>query len=230
MNADANTLTLTGLRHRCALESDRFFKRRDHDPRFCFELFRRAICHRNELAWEYIYLQYRPLVAGWVGRHPLFPTVEEQMEDFVLVAFEKMWKALTPEKFEEFSELKSLLGYLRMCVHSAVVDAARVKEREELLERALGASEPWNDEPNRRNRSDTRLEREEFWRWLSDRLKNEKEQRIVYGTFILALKPREVYAQYQDTFSSIDEVRRVKENVVARLRRDKELRAMLDDA
>jgi RNA polymerase sigma factor (sigma-70 family) len=230
VNADANTLTLTGLRHRCALESEHFFKRREHDPRFCFELFRRAICHRNELAWEYIYLQYRPLVAGWVGRHPLFPAVEEQMEDFVLVAFEKMWKALTPEKFEEFSNLKSLLGYLRMCVHSAVVDAARVKERDELLERAFGRPDPLKEEPNPGRNWETRLEREEFWRWLSGRLKNEKEQRIVYGTFILALKPREVYAQYRDTFSSIEDVRRVKENVIARLRRDKELQALLKDA
>lgn len=230
VNADANTLTLTGLRHRCALESDRFFKRRDHDPRFCFELFRRAICHQNELAWEYIYLQYRPLVAGWVGRHPLFPAVEEQLEDFVLVAFEKMWRALTPEKFEAFSELKALLGYLRMCVHSAVVDAARVKERQELIERAMGDAEAWRDDPNRGSGSDTGLEREEFWHWLSGRLKNEKERQIVYASYILALKPREVYAQYPETFSSIEDVRRVKENVVARLRRDKELRQMLGDA
>jgi DNA-directed RNA polymerase specialized sigma24 family protein len=230
VNADVDTLTLTGLRHRCALESDRFFKRREHDPRFCFELFRRAICHRNELAWEYIYAQYRPLVAGWVQRHPLFPAVDGELEEFVLVAFEKMWKALTPKKFEDFSELKALLGYLRMCVHSAVVDSARTKERDVLLERTLGDSDPWNEDPNRGKRSDRRLEREEFWRWLSDRLKNEKEQRIVYGTFILALKPRELYAQYQDTFSSIEDVRRVKENVIARLRRDKELRAMLGDA
>jgi hypothetical protein len=165
-----------------------------------------------------------------VQRHPLFPAVDEELEEFVLVAFEKMWKALTPKKFEDFSELKALLGYLRMCVHSAVVDSARTKERDVLLERTLGDSDPWNEDPNRGKRSDMRLEREEFWRWLSDRLKNEKEQRIVYGTFILALKPRELYAQYQDTFSSIEDVRRVKENVIARLRRDKELRAMLGDA
>lgn len=230
MNADVATLSLTGLRQRCARESERFFKRRDHDPRFCFELFRRAILHRNELAWEYIYLQYRPLVAGWVGRHPLFPAVAEQMEDFILVAFEKMWKALTPTKFEAFSELKALLSYLRMCVHSAVVDAARKKERDELLEQALAGSEPWTEASNPDKGGQSRPEREEFWRWLSDRLKNEKEKTIVYGSFVLALKPREVYAQYGDVFDSIEEVRRVKENVIARLRRDPELRSKLEDA
>lgn len=92
--ADPRLLTLPGLALRCGQESERFFRRQDYDPRYCFELFRRAILHRNSQAWEIIYTQYRPLVAGWVERHPTFPTSHEENEYFVNRAFEKMWTAL----------------------------------------------------------------------------------------------------------------------------------------
>jgi hypothetical protein len=45
----------------------------------------------------------------------------------------------------------------------------------------------------------------------------------VYGSFVLALKPRDLYAQFRDTFRDVREVYRVKERVLARLRRDAEL-------
>jgi len=56
---------------------------------------------------------------------------------------------------------------------------------------------------------------------------NEKERRVVYGSFVLALKPRELYAQFRETFRDVKEVYRVKENVLARLRRDAELQEFL---
>jgi hypothetical protein len=51
---DIQNLTLSGIAHRCAQESDRFFNRQAHDPGFCYELFRRAIQNRNQMAWERI--------------------------------------------------------------------------------------------------------------------------------------------------------------------------------
>jgi hypothetical protein len=68
------------------------------------------------------------------------------------------------------------------------------------------------------------IQRREFWAWLEARLHNEKERRVVYGTFFLALKPRELHIQFQGLFRDQAEVHRVKENVLARLRRDPELR------
>ena len=50
---------------------------------------------------------------------------------------------------------------------------------------------------------------------------------MVYGSFVLALKPRELYAQFRETFRDVKEVYRVKENVLARLRRDAELQEFL---
>jgi hypothetical protein len=71
------------------------------------------------------------------------------------------------------------------------------------------------------------VHRQEFWREINARVRDEKEHRVVYGSFVLALKPRELYAQFRETFRDVNDVYRVKENVLARLRRDAELREFL---
>jgi DNA-directed RNA polymerase specialized sigma24 family protein len=129
---DLRALTLAGIAHRCARETELFFQRQGHDPRYCFELFRRAIVEHDHCAWELVYAQYRPLVTGWVTRHAAFPTSGEEAQYFVNRAFEKMWLALAPEKFGQFANLKSLLRYLQMCVHSVILDHVRAAEQSAL--------------------------------------------------------------------------------------------------
>jgi DNA-directed RNA polymerase specialized sigma24 family protein len=214
-------LTLAGIAHRCTQETERFFQRRNYDPRYCFELFRRAIMHHNQRAWELVYAQYRPLVAGWVEHHSAFPDSGEEIQYFINRAFEKMWGALTPEKFGNFPNLKSLLRYLQMCVHSVILDYIRVAKQSIVDSRAdmLTVENP-AEGPVVEDQALDRMQRQEFWKEIDARLHNEKERRVVYGSFVLALKPRELYAQFQETFRDVNEVYRVKENVLARLRRD----------
>jgi len=224
--ADHQLLTLSGLRHRCAVESDRFFSRQEHDPRYCFELFRRAINNHDQQAWQIIYDQYGPLVSGWVERHSLFPAAEEETQYFVNRAFEKMWAAITPAKFENFPNLKSVLSYLQMCVHSVLVDYVRNREQATAMAQEDLSRIPDDGAANVERRVSQRAESEELWLWLDERLKNEKERRVVYGAFVLAMKPRELYAQFPETFNGVNEVYRVKENVMARLRRDDGLKKL----
>ena len=71
------------------------------------------------------------------------------------------------------------------------------------------------------------VHRQQFWDQISTRLRNEQERKVVYGSFVLGLKPREICVQFQQTFRDVREVYRVKENVLARLRRDAELQKRL---
>jgi hypothetical protein len=111
---DIQNLTLSGISHRCAQESDRFFNRKEHDPRFCYELFRRAILDQNQIAWDRILSQYQRLVTHWVERHAAFPGSGEEVQFFTNRAFEKMWIGISPKKFDKFTNLKSILKYLQM--------------------------------------------------------------------------------------------------------------------
>jgi hypothetical protein len=220
--ADLKRLTLAGVAHHCAEESEHFFQHQSHDPRYCFELFCRAILQRDNHAWTLIYTQYTPLVSSWVRRHPAFELADEEAPYFVNRAFEKMWSALTPEKFSSsFTDLASLLRYLQMCVHSAIVDFGRAKEQAKLIVAVNAITLPPATGPSIEDLVLSRAAREELWRWLNNHLKDEKEQRVIFGVFILGLKPRELVSQFKGIFRDVNEVYQVKENVMARLRRDR---------
>jgi RNA polymerase sigma factor (sigma-70 family) len=222
------SLSLSSLRHRCAEESARFFRRQEHDPRYCYELFRRAAAGRDEHAWELIYVQYSGLVSGWVERHPLFQAAEEDTEFFVNRAFEKMWAALTPEKFEKFQDFRGLMRYFQMCVHSAVIDHLRQKQETIRLEETQEAVVPSDAPEAHVERSVlSRDHRRQFWQAVDSRLQNEKEKQLVYGMFVLDLKPRELADEFRGVFRDIQEIYRIKENVMDRLRRDQELQRIL---
>jgi DNA-directed RNA polymerase specialized sigma24 family protein len=226
---DLASLSISSLCHRCAIETDQFFHRKRHDPRYCFELFRRAIIDQNQRAWDFLFSQYRPLVTGWVERHTLFPACGEESEFFVNWAFEKLWSVMTPEKLARFPNLKSILQYLQMCVHSVIVDYMRGREQAELL-----ADLNKNDLPAK-DREAISPEREalrqihasELWRMLNGKLKDEKERKVVYGSFVLAMKPGELIEHYNGDFEDVNDIYRVKENVLARFRRDDELKDFL---
>jgi len=220
-STNLHLLTLAGIAHRCTSETERFFQRRTYDPRYCFELFRRAILHRDERAWERVYAQYRPQVARWVQRHSAFPSTGEEAQYFVNRAFEKMWLALTPDRFDRFSNLKSLLRYLQMCVHSTILDVVRRSECPVLdTPVEILAADRNSDAPPVEQSVLERLQRQAFWREVESRLRSDQERHIVYGSFVLALKPSELYEQYPSTFRDVNHVYRVKENLLARLRRD----------
>jgi DNA-directed RNA polymerase specialized sigma24 family protein len=217
-------LDLQDVAQRCSEETELFFERRDHDPRYCFELFRRAIRARIERAWDLVYLQYRPLVLGWVTRHPAFEPCGEESGYLANRAFERMWRALTPERFERFPNLKSLLRYLQMCVASVIVDHARARKLETLeLDARRLQPDPASSPNLTQSQALSRIEREEFWGEIDARLRSEKERRVVQESFVLGLKPRQVYERHPGTFANVNEIYRIKENVLARLRRDQEL-------
>ena len=225
---DVRLLTLTGVAHRCARETRLFFQDRRSDPRYCFELFRRAIAERDQRAWELIYAQYCSLVVGWVKRHSAFLDSGEEPQYFVNRAFEKMWSALTPVKFGRFVHLRSLLRYLQMCVHSAILDQVRLAEQSVVdVQPEVLAAGRTTGTPIVEDLALARLYRQEFWQEINGRLCDEQERRVVYGSFVLALKSRDLYAQFQDTFRDVREVYRVKERVLDRLRRDAELEDLL---
>ena len=101
---EVHELRLTELSHRCAEESGRYFRGERHEPRFCYELFRRAFVEKDQLAWDHLYIVYKPLIIGWVTSNPAFPGSGEEIGYFVNRAVEKMWVSISAEKFDRFRE------------------------------------------------------------------------------------------------------------------------------
>lgn len=219
-------MELSVLMKHCAVESERFYRGQQHDTRYSYELFRRALVERNEAAWEQLYLHYTSLVEGWVRRSSAFISSGESSEYFVVGAFLKFWRAITPERFASFPTLASLLHYLQMCATSVVIDSVRAQSWAEIVpEDVVGADLMAQHAPD--EEAMNRVQREEFWQFIDAQLQNELERVVVYCSFVLGLTPRAIFSQRTDLFQSINDVYNVKRNVLGRLGRNVQLRQMM---
>jgi DNA-directed RNA polymerase specialized sigma24 family protein len=212
------------LARRCHEETERFFQRLTPDPRFCYELFRRALARREDAAFAYLLENYRPLVESWVRRHAGFGDTGEEASVFVTAAFEKLWQAIPPDRFGQFPTIKTLLHYLKLCAGTSVIDYLR----------SMQDVDPIDDDDLRKRRPPdapasllSGAERAEFWGEILQRAQSEKEWLVAFACFTLQMKPREVFEEYPGVFESVREIYRVKQNLIERLRRDHELRKSL---
>lgn len=222
---DPTHLELSVLMRRCLAESDHFYRGRSHDTRFAYELFRRAIVEHNEIAWEHIYAHYSVLVESWVRRSGAFASSGESSEYFVSAAFTKFWRAIS-ERFDQFPTLASLLHYLQLCAGSVVIDSVRAQSWAEMLpEEALPTGVSIQAAPD--EEAMKRVDCEEFWNYINTQLNNEAERIVVFRSFVMGMKPGDIYNERQDLFQSINDVYNVKRNVLGRLSRNPELRSML---
>jgi hypothetical protein len=222
---DPDQLDMASLVRRCLAESELFYRGQPHDTRFAYELFRRALVEGSEIAWEHIYMHYSPLVESWVRRCGAFVSSGESSEFFVGAAFTKFWRAISA-RFEQFPTLASLLHYLQLCAGSVVIDSVRAQSWAEMLpEEAM----PFGHEPQISPDEEAmqRVNCQEFWSYVNTQLQSEAERVVVFRSFVLGMKPSDIYNNHHDLFQSINDVYNVKRNVLGRLSRNPELRQML---
>jgi hypothetical protein len=222
---------IENLQNRCAEETKHFFQGKDNSTQFCFEIFRRAFIDQNQDAWYYIYHQYQPLVRRWLENHILFPYISEEKDYFINRVFEKLWNALSKDKFLRINNLRTLLQYLKMCVGSVIIDYARAQKIDHLEALDKYKEFSGHEISNNRSTDDSDLESytlsqihsQDLWDLVKSLAISNKENCILYGYFMLGLKPREIFEAYYGEFEGIEDVYRTKEYLLDRLRRNHEL-------
>lgn len=219
-------LDAEALRRRCLAESERYYRGQPHDTRYAYELFRRALVERCELAWAHLYELYRPLVESWVRRSGAFAGSGESSEYFVAPAFTRFWQAVTPERFAAFATLAALLHYLQLCASCAVIDSIRAQSWAEMLpEEAIPAWHGGSQAPD--EEALDRISRHEFWHLIDAQLTGAAERVVVYDSFVMGMKPSDILSRHTALFATIGDVYNVKRNVIGRLSRNDDLRRLV---
>ena len=210
---------------RCAEEMVRYHHGRPYDPTPCYELFRLALVHQDQTAWTALFRQYSRLVRHWVRGAPGDP------DALVNEAFERFWKALSPSRFQHFSSLDEILAYLKRCAQSVAIDARRREERERIRAsalaqmRAASAEDQWD--PLVERILDEIVRKELYERAMAS-LMDPLERLIFRASFEWDMKPRQIAERWKQMFADAQEVSRIKERILRRLRRDKVLRDLMD--
>lgn len=219
-------MELNTLIQRCATESERFYRGQANDSTFAYELFRRALVEQNDTAWEYIYRHYAPLVESWVRRCGAFAQTGESSEFFVSAAFTKFWRAMRTKAFADFPTLASLLHYLQLCTSCVVIDSVRAQSWAEMLpEDALASAHDTQAAPDEAVLD--RAQREELWRCLDGLISDPGERVILYESFVLGMKPGDIFARHSVLFATVSVVYNLKRNLLERLGRNQQLRRLV---
>lgn len=222
--AAVRSLPLAQVAAACRDQTSRFRRGQPADTVYCLELFRRAVCERQDDAWQAILDQYGGLVLSWVRLHGAAAGMQEDETYWVNRTFDRFWSAVGPDRFDLFGRLPALLKYLKLCVHSVVMDEARLRQSE--AARAVpageelpsgGMAEVATDDPE--TTALANLTAGELWSAIAAVCAGEAEREVVYRSLVLDVKPQEIRAGRPELFATVADVYRIKRNVLDRLKR-----------
>ncbi len=205
---------------RCREETARFRHGARFDDGACFELFRRAIVERDERCWGGLVAIYDDEVRVWCRRAAAGQALD--LDELVCLTWEKFWRHCTADKLRAAGCTGRVLGYLKACARSVVIDALRGRSAVLPLDPAivdLPDGAPSVAELHASAAADVAL-----WRAVYDHLKCEPERALVHLRYEVGLTSAETHAQRPDLFPCVGDVYRVTRKVLDRLRRSRSLR------
>jgi hypothetical protein len=212
MEERLRNMSVPALAARCLSEINGHRRGETQDTPSCLELFHRARAQHDEVALEALRHCFSELLRDWIRRHPQKEVVcrFESEEYYTAQAFERFWQAVIHRQEREFGTLTATLTYLQASLNGVILDALRAYSQSSKVAflETDGAGEPVveNDENGGR-----------LWEIIQRMLPNEREQRVAYLLFHCGLQPGEIVRGNPQEFSDVQEVARVRRNIIARL-------------
>ncbi len=138
-------------------------------------------------------------------------------------AFAKFSRNIGPERLKDFSSVGALLAYLRCCATSVLADHYRSQQaqsREEPLE-SIDTDGLVLDDPA--YIVATQLAAQELWQIIWSEATSMEERLILCIVCAQGMSPRELQQRYPAIFPTVEDIYRMKRNVLERLRHSREL-------
>jgi hypothetical protein len=208
-------LGLSVLVVQCLREIDNYRKGEPYTDKYGLELLRRATIENSYEAWESMQCCFDGLVHGWLRRHPKRRLASrfESEENYIAQAFERFWQATTLHQRMEFRTLGAALQYLRACLNGVVLDMLRtyVRPEEVSLPEPGKPGEPFAEDDSEIN---------DVWYVLQTIFSDARELRLAYLLFYCGLKPGEIVRFCSEEWSDVQEIYRLRHNIMDRIVRN----------
>jgi hypothetical protein len=205
-------MSLSVLADRSMSEINRYRRGETSNDQYSLEMFRRAMQEHDDAAWTMLQDHFQGFLLAAFRRHPRSEAATrlDSPENYVARAFARFWMAAVHNQQVTFTNLGAVLRYLRICLHSTMLDMLRPYTRasEVPLPEPGFAGEPAVEDQG---------EGGELWEVIRDMLPNERERRLAFLLYHCNLKPRDIVRLCPQEFSNADEIYRLRRNIVDRL-------------
>jgi hypothetical protein len=227
-------MSLQSLAQQCSSDQKRYLRKEIAHSVSCYELFRMALVQNDQDAWAFLYTQFVALIKSAVHKSRvrvdqtnLCPRDNQDLADD---AFETMRKLITPEKFREYTNLGALLVHLKRNALYVVLNCRRASATrvlnsmpdDEISTNRGSVGRPVEDQVL------GNLQYRKLYRLIYGRMKNKKEKLVFDALFRDGMKPREILENYPGKVATIEEVYRIKANLLERISRDPQILALQD--
>jgi hypothetical protein len=178
---------------------------------YSLELLRRAIAHGDQDAWAGFQQCLEETVLTWLHEHPSREAACQWLCEKHLVgqAFERFRQAAIQAQMA-FETIAGVLVYLRASLHGAILDTLRTLSRPKEVSRLVPglAGEP---------RMEDQIDSNEIWEALQTLLPSARDRRLAYLLYHCGLGPKEILHCCSQEWSDVQEIYRLRRNIVERL-------------
>jgi hypothetical protein len=211
----SSMLNNAALAEQCLLQLYAYRRGEPCDESYGLELFRRATVEGDAEAWACVQRCFSDTVLAWLRRHPSRATAccLESEANYVALAFERFWQAITLSQQVAFRTLAAALRYLRASLHGAILDTLRANSRlkEVALPEPGEPGEPFLEE---------QAEASELWDVLQGMLPSRRERQLAYLLYHCGLKPRQIVRFCPQEWHDVQEIYHLRRSILERLMRN----------
>ncbi len=208
-------MSLSALADRCISEITHYRRGEATSDQYCLELFRRAMLYGDNAAWELLVERFHDYMLNSFRRHVRREVAArlDSPENYIARAFERFWLAAVHNQQLEFTTLAAALSYLRNCLNGAILDTLRTYSRS----KEVTLPEPgYPEEPAVEDHEEDLY----MWEIIQSLLASQRERRVAFLLFHCNLKPREIVRHCTQEFADVQEIYRLRRNILERLMRD----------
>jgi hypothetical protein len=212
MEGQPGNMSVPALAARCLREINSYRRGETQDGISCLELFHRARIQHDDVALEALRQCFREFVRDWIGRHPQKEVVcrFESEEYYAALAFERFWQEIIHRQVLGFGTLTAALAFLQASLNGVILETLRTYSRSSKV--AFLETDDAGEQVVENDENGGTL-----WETIQRMLPNEREQRVAYLLFHCGLQPGEIVRGDPQEFSDVQEVARLRRNIIARL-------------
>jgi hypothetical protein len=181
---------------------------------YWLDMFHHALKENDQRAQRRLQEKFSAILLHWIHDHPKSDLACQLHSDeyYIIETFRRFWHSLRKQQGFDLASMADVLSHLHVSMNGVILDILRNYSRpQEVPLTSTGIAGEVKSNENDHSH--------EIWELIEGNLSNSRERRIAYLLFHCALKPGEIVDSFPNEFSNVNEISRIRRNIMDLLTR-----------